>query len=148
MLLEDEIGSPQPPEMSLGVMRTGGLPNSTFGGAGFAGEGSGAPQGLLSFPDPHGSKVDVLLGNPAGDLNAWAAGLGAGAVIVGVDRLNAELKFALLGGGAETVEDAGLGGEAGVELAKPPKSSAANKSVGMDVGAGLGAGAACGAGAL
>jgi hypothetical protein len=73
--------------------------------------------------------------------------LGAGAVVVGEDRLKAELKFVALEGGAETVDEAGLGGEAGVELAKPPKSSAANKSVGMDVGAAFGAGMACGGGA-
>jgi len=69
-------------------------------------------------------------------------------VAVGEDRLKAESKVAAVGRPAETVDEAGLGGEAGVELANPPKSSAANKSVGMDVVAGFGPGAACGGAAL
>lgn len=58
---------------------------------------------------------------------------------VGEDRLKAEFRFAVLAGGEETVGGAGFGGEAGVELANPPKSSAANRSTGMEAPALLGA---------
>ncbi len=145
-LLEADIGSPHPPEMSSGVMRAGGFPNSTLGWTGFAGVGSGAPHGLLSLPAPHGSNIAVLLcGMAAGDLNGWDAGFGTAAGCE--DKLKGELKAAVLLGGDII---AGLGGEAGVELAKPPKSSAANRSAGIDVAvaAGLGAGAGCGAAGL
>jgi hypothetical protein len=68
-----------------------------------------------------------------------------GAEIVGEDRLKAEPKLAVLGGGEETMDGAGLGGEAVVELAKLPKSSAENRSIELDGAGGLGAAAACGA---
>lgn len=47
----------------------------------------------------------------------------------------------MLAGGEETVAGAAFGGEAGVELANPPKSSAANRSTGMEAPAGFGAAA-------
>jgi hypothetical protein len=78
-LLLEEIGSPQPPEISLGVMRDGTLPNSTLGCAGFAGAGSGAPQGLLSLPEPHGSNIDELLAGAPGAIVGCDIGFGAGA---------------------------------------------------------------------
>lgn len=54
----DEMGSPQPPAMSFGVIRAGGRPRSIVGLDTFAGAGSGAPQPALSFPvDPHGSNM-------------------------------------------------------------------------------------------
>lgn len=50
----DEIGAPQPPEMSFGVILDGTLPSSTLGCAGF--EGSDEPHALVSAP-PHGSNM-------------------------------------------------------------------------------------------
>lgn len=61
LLPVDDIGSAQPPEISLGVMCSGGLPKSTLGAVGFAGAGSGAAQGLLSLPDAHGSNIAALV---------------------------------------------------------------------------------------
>jgi hypothetical protein len=60
---------------------------------------------------------------------------------VGEDKLKGELMLAVLTGGDETIGGAGLGGETGVELANPPKSSAANRSAAREVAAGLGAAA-------
>lgn len=129
--------------MSLGVICAGGLPSSTFGGAACAcacagtGVGSGAPQGLLSLPEePHGSNRAELVGTAAGALTDAAAGAGC------EDRLNAELNvlLLLLVIGDVTFAGVGLGGETGVELANPPKSSFANKSVGIDAATGLAAG--------
>lgn len=125
--------------MSLGVICAGGLPSSTFDGAACAcagaGVGSGAPQGLLSLPEePHGSNKAELVGTAAGALTAAAAGC--------EDRLNAELNvlLLLLMIGDVTFAGVGLGGDTGVELANPPKSSFANKSVGIDAATGLVAG--------
>lgn len=50
----DDIGAPQPPEISFGVIFDGTLPNSTFGCTGFA--ASDVPHALLS-PPPHGSNM-------------------------------------------------------------------------------------------
>jgi hypothetical protein len=58
--LAEVIGAPHSPEISLGVMREGGLPMSTVGGLGFAGTGSAVPQ-PLSLPEDHGSKRAELL---------------------------------------------------------------------------------------
>ena len=143
MLLDDDIGAPQPPEISLGVICAGAFPNSTFDGAACActgaGVGSGAPQGLLSLPEePHGSNNAELVGTAAGALTGVAAGAGC------EDRLKAELKalllLLLLTTGDVTFAGVGLGGETGVELANPPKSSLANKSCGIDAATGLVAG--------
>jgi len=152
-LLLEEIGSPHPPEMSLGVMRDGTFPNSTLGAAAFADTTSGAPQGLLSLPEPHGSNTDELLWGGIGGIVGCVIDLGAATGADGgcEDRLKGELKVVLLMAdeitwGAGAGAGAGLGGEVGVELAKPPKSSAANRSTGIDVAVGLGAGAAAGFG--
>lgn len=140
-LLDCEIGAPHPPEMSFGVIRSGGLPKSTVGAAGLAGAvaGAGAPQGLLSLADDHGSNIGLLFA--AGRL----AGAGAGCE----DRLNAELK-ALLGivVGDETFggDIAGPGFGADGAVPQPPKSSELNKSAGM-FAAGFGTGAGAGFGA-
>lgn len=56
-LLDDDIGAPQPPAISFGVILEGTLPSSTFGCVGFA--GSAVAQALLSAP-PHGSNIPVL----------------------------------------------------------------------------------------
>lgn len=91
-LFADEIGAPQPPEISFGVILDGTLPNSTLDWGGFA--GSDAPQALLSEP-PHGSNMLELDGDATAGRAACAAGDGAGlaAVVVGDERLKAELKF-------------------------------------------------------
>lgn len=57
LLLEDDIGAPQPPDMSFGVIFEGMFPSSTFGAAGLV--GSGAPQASVSAP-PHGSNIAEL----------------------------------------------------------------------------------------
>ena len=75
------------------------------------------------------------------------AGLGAAAG-AGCDKLKAELNVPVLTGGDVTLGGAGLGGEAGAEPANPPKSSAANKSTGIDVAEGFGAGAGMAAGVV
>lgn len=131
-------------------MCAGGLPNSTLGCAGLAGAGSGAPQGLLSLLEPQGSKSAALLCGTAGDLKACGAccGAGIGADVVGEDKLNGELMLAVLVGGEATFVGARFGGDAGIELAKPPKSSASKRSVGIDDVDGLGAAAGWGAGAV
>ena len=84
-----------------------------------------------------------------GDLNDCEVGLGAGGA-AGCDKLKAELKLVevVAAGGDDTLGGAGFGGEAGVEPANPPKSSAANKSTGSDVVEGFGAGAGIEAGAV
>lgn len=91
-LLAEEIGAPHPPEISFGVIFDGTLPNSTFGAAGFG--ASGAPQALVSAP-PHGSNMFELPGDIGPARDGCTAGTGAGlaAVVVGEERLNAELKF-------------------------------------------------------
>ena len=152
-LLLEEMGAPHPPEMSLGVMREGTLPSSTLGAAGVAAAGSGAPQGLLSLPEPQGSKADELVPVAIGALTGCGTGLGACAGGGCEDRLNGELNAVLLAigditFGADTGAGVGLGGDTGVELANPPKSSAANRSVGIDMGVGFGAAAGCGGGVL
>ena len=57
--LADDIGAPQPPEMSFGVMRVGGLPISTVGALGLAGAGSGVAQ-VSSLLEDHGSNMVEL----------------------------------------------------------------------------------------
>ena len=161
-LLLEEIGSAHPPEMSLGVILDGTLPSSTLGGAGCAEAGSGAPHALISLPGPHGSNIAESLGGATGVLDGCDTGLDAGGGGCEV-RLKGELDVLLLATGdvifgaatgAGAGAGAGGGGEAGVELAKPPKSSAANRSAGIDVATGLDAGAGargvagCGGGAL
>lgn len=148
-LFADAIGAPQPPEMSFGVIFSGGLPKFTGGAAGFAGAGSGAPQGLLSPPDDQGSNNELLFGDiTAGRLTGVAAevGLGAGCA----ERLNAELKsLPRIAAGGEAI-GAGAGAGAGADGvdAQPPKSSELKRSAGMFVaGFGTGAAAAFGAGA-
>lgn len=139
MLLDDDIGSPHPPEISFGVIWAGGLPSSTFDGAtcagAGAGEGSAAPQGLLSLPEePHGSNKAEFVGTATGALGGAAAGAGC------EDKLKAELNVLLLLPVIGEVTFAGVGfggGEAGVELANPPKSSFANRSAGIDAATGL-----------
>ena len=127
--------------MSLGVIRSGGLPKSTVGAAAFAGTGvvSGTPQGVLSAADDHGSNIGMLLCEAAGTRLAGAgtgAALGAGCD----DRLNAELKsllcravgeeaFGTIDEGAFGADEAGAG--AGAVDAQPPKSSELNSSAGM-----------------
>jgi hypothetical protein len=60
-LLVDDVDSPHPPDRSLAVICSGGLPKSTFDCACLTEGGSGAPQGLLSVADdPHGSNIAVL----------------------------------------------------------------------------------------
>jgi hypothetical protein len=59
-LFADAIGAPQPPDMSFGVIFSGGLPRFTAGAADFAGAASGTPQGLLSPPEAHGSNMLLL----------------------------------------------------------------------------------------
>lgn len=143
-LFAPDIGAPHPPAMSFGVIRDGTFPSSTVGAAGLVGAGSGAPQGLLSVVEPHGSNIGLLLCETAGGRDAATAGLGAGCE----DRLNAELKSVL---GLVVVGDAILGcvgdiggavgaacAGAGVDV-QPPKSSLLNKSVGIAAAAGLAA---------
>jgi hypothetical protein len=52
--LADDMGAPQAPEISFGVIREGGLPMSTAGALAFAGAGSGVAQ-VFSLPEDHGS---------------------------------------------------------------------------------------------
>ena len=125
-------GAPQPPDTSFGVIRAGTLPSSTFGAAGFA--GSGAPQAFVSAP-PQGSNMAVLDWEVTGGGFGWEAGAGAGfgAVMVGDDRLNAELKTGglCIAGGWTLAAGAGGGFEGADE--KSLKPSSANRSVGIDV---------------
>ena len=146
----DDMGSAHPPWISFAVMCAGGFPSSTLGCAGRAGAGSGAPQGLLSLPEPQGSNSAALFCCAAGDLKACGAccGAGIGADVVGEDRLNGELVLAVLLGGEAALVGPGFGGDAGIELANPPKSSAAKRSAGIDEADGLGGAAGWGAGAV
>jgi hypothetical protein len=80
-----------------------------------------------------------IAGLAACDVGAGAAGCDAGGC---EDRLKGELKLVLGKLGEATCgAGAGFGGETGVELANPPKSSAANRSTGIDVADGFGCGA-------
>lgn len=54
---DDEMGAPQPPDISFGVILVGTLPNSTLACTGFG--ASDAPHALLSAP-PHGSNIPEL----------------------------------------------------------------------------------------
>lgn len=128
VFFDDDIGSPQAPEMSLGVMREGGLPMSTVTARGLAEGGSGAPH-ALSLPEDHGSNmVELFEETVGGTLVAAIVALGGGAVVV--ERLKAELMRLLGGGGTgvETFVGGGTGGGAGIGDAKPENSSDENKS--------------------
>lgn len=129
-LLAPEIGAPHPPEISLGVMRDGTLPSSTLGAAGFA--GSGAPQAFESAP-PHGSNILALDCEVMAGRVGWGTGAGLGAVVVGEDKLNAELKAGGLCIGGDGIFATGAGGGLDGADAKSLKPSSANRSAGMDV---------------
>jgi hypothetical protein len=135
--------------MSLGVIRSGGLPRSTLFSVGFesaaagAGPGSGAPQGLLSAAEDQGSNIGVLFFVAAG---GRLAGTGFGLGRVGEERLKAELKLLLgmtVGDGncgpdrggdiGATRIGAGAGAGAGAVEAQPPKSSELKRSTGIFV---------------
>lgn len=134
-----EIGAPHPPEISLGVIREGTLPSSTFGATGFA--GSGAPHALVSAP-PHGSNILLLDCATTVGLGGCAAGAGFGAVVVGEERLKAEPNA----GGLCIGGDGIVGGAAGLFIGADEKllnPSSPNKSVGIDVVAGFGGGGDC-----
>ena len=132
------------------MIRSGGLPKSTLGAAALAGTGvgAGAPQGLLSPPEDHGSNSGLPACEATGGL---FKGAGAGLDTGCDERLNAELKslprivvgedtFGIVG---EDALGAGIAGAGAVD-AQPPKSSVLNKAAGMFV-AGFGAGAGAGA---
>lgn len=131
-LLDDEIGDPHPPEMSLGVIFDGTLPRSTDGCEDTLGVtvGSGAPHPPPSPPEDHGSNSAALVDVVVVDIGAGAAaGFGAG-----VDKLNADLVFVLETGivaltGGETCVGEGAIGGAGDGSANPENSSLANKSL-------------------
>lgn len=135
-----EIGAPQPPEISSGVILLGTLPSSTFGADGFG--CAGAAQASVSAL-PHGFDTEVPAKLSSGRVGT-KDGLGAGAEMVGEERLNGELKLA--GGLASEGEGiaaaldgtGGLGGEAAV--AKPPKASSLNRSAGNALVTGFDAG--------
>jgi len=129
-LLAPEIGAPHPPEISFGVMRDGTLPSSTFGAAGFA--GSGAPHALASAP-PHGSNILALDCEVMAGRAGWDAGAALGAVVVGEDRLNAELKVGGLCIGGDGIFAAGAGGGLEGADAKSLKPSSANRSADIEV---------------
>jgi len=126
------MGSAQPPEMSLGVMREGGLPISTVGAFGFAGAGSGVFQ-ALSLPEDQGSNMaELLCVTIGGGFGGATVDFGAGAVTA--ERLKAEF-IVLVGAlkevsiGDETfVGGGGAGTGAGDADAKPEKSSDAKRS--------------------
>lgn len=136
-LLAEDIGAPQPPEISFGVIFDGTLPSSTLGAAGFA--GSGAPHAFVSAP-PHGSNILEAGGDagPARDDCTVGIGAGLGAVVVGDERLNAELKFVGL---RNVGEDKGAfaAGPDGAD-AKSLKPSSPNRLAGIEVVVGLGIG--------
>lgn len=143
-MFADEIGAPHPPDMSFGVKWLGTLPRSTPGAAGFVEGGSGAPQAFVSLPAPHGSNMLELVEASGWDTGARADGLDA--VLVGDERLNAELKLLLKGTVGEATlgaagAEAGAGAGSGALEANPPKSSAAKRSAGTEVGTGFGGGA-------
>ena len=131
VLVVPEIGAPQLPEISFGVILVGTLPSSTLGAAGFA--GSGAPQALLSAP-PQGSNMLVLDCVVTAGRLTCVIGEALGAVIVDEDKLKGELKPpGLCGGGDGTFEVAvEVGAGAAEKLLKP---SSPNKSDGIDVAA-------------
>ena len=134
--LELEIGAPHPPEISLGVIREGTLPSSTFGATGFA--GSGAPHALVSAP-PHGSNILALDCATIVGLTGCVAGAGLGAVMVGEDRLNAESKAGGLCIGGDGILGAVVGLFIGADE-KLLKPSSPNKSAGIGAVEGFGGG--------
>lgn len=130
LLAGPEMGAPQPPEMSSGVILLGTLPSSTLGAAGF--DCTGAAQASVSVL-PHGFSTGFPAEFSSGRVGA-KDGLGIGAEVVGEERLNGELNvadgLANAGEGIAAVLDgtACFGGEAAA--ANPPKASSLNRSAG------------------
>lgn len=142
-LFADDMGAPQPPEMSFGVIREGTLPSSTFGGAGLA--GSGAPHAFVSAP-PHGSNILEFDGEATAGFDICEEGaVGFGAVIVGEDKLKGDAKADGLCMGGEGILGAGAAGVLVGAEEKLLNPSSPNKSAGIAVEAGFGAGGEVGA---
>lgn len=146
-----EIGAPQPPEMSFGVIREGTLPNSILDAAGLDVVAAAAVVVVVAAgvahafasDEPHGSNMFAAAAVIAAGCEGANAGAGFDAVVVGEERLKAELKAGGLCIGGEGIfvaigcatDAAARGGEA---VENPPKASSASMSALNEVVVGLG----------